>query len=156
MGINRGKQFEQKFKEDFLKLEGASIDRLYDTMNGYKSISQISDFIGYLFPHIFYLECKSIHGNTFPLTNLTQYDKLKYKVGIKGVRVGVIIWFTDHDKVLYVPISSITQMKNDCKKSINIKMLEDKKYFILDIPSIKRRVFLDSDYSVLSKLEEGQ
>lgn len=36
MAINKGKQFEEKFKEDFLKLEGASLDRLYDTMNGYK------------------------------------------------------------------------------------------------------------------------
>lgn len=156
MAINRGKQFEQKFKEDFLQIEGASIDRLYDTMNGYKSISQISDFIGYVFPHIYYLECKSIHGNTFPLANLRQYDKLVTKVGIKGIRTGIILWFIDHDKVVYVPVASVTEMKKDNKKSINIKMLESKDYFILEIPSVKRRVFLDSDYTILKELEEGQ
>src|SRR5574344_2565653 len=96
---NRGKQFEQKMKIDFLKtIENSTIDRLYDTVNGYKTISNISDFIGYSFPNIFYLECKSHYGNTFPLANLTQYDKLKAKVGIHGVRAGVIIWFIDHDR----------------------------------------------------------
>ena len=114
MATNRGKAFEARFKMDFLEtVPNASLDRLYDTTNGYKTISNISDFIGYSYPNIFYLECKSIHKNTFPLTNLTQYDKLVCKVGIPGVRVGMILWFIDHDVVLYVPISSITKMKKD-------------------------------------------
>lgn len=157
MSNNKGKAFEAKFKADFLKtVEGSTIDRLYDTTNGYKTISNISDFIGYCYPNIFYLECKSHEGNTFPFHNLTQYEKLKCKVGIRGVRVGVVLWFRDHDKVLYVPISSITKMMEDGKKSINIKMLEEKVYNIIDIPSEKKRVFLDSDYSCLTKLEDGE
>lgn len=155
MSSSYGKKFEIKFKEDFLKVENSTLDRLYDTTNGFKSISQISDYIGYIKPNIFYLECKSIEGNTFPFSNLTQYDKLKSKVGIPGVRTGVIIWFIDHQKVLYVPISSITKMKDDNKKSVNIKMLKDNLYNIVEIPSEKRRVFLDSDYSILTTLEEG-
>ena len=35
-------------------------------------------------------------------------------------------------------------------------MLESKDYFILEIPFNKRRVFLDSDYTILKELEEGQ
>ena len=155
MANNYGKKFEIKFKEDFLKVPNSTIDRLYDTTNGFKSVSQISDYIGYIKPNIFYLECKSIEGNTFPLGNLTQYDKLKSKVGVPGARAGVIIWFIDHEKVLYVPISSITKMKDDNKKSVNIKMLKDNLYNIVDVPSKKRKVFLDSDYSVLTILEEG-
>ena len=84
MGLSRGKQFEKKFANDFLKIENSSLDRLYDVTSGYKSISQISDFIGYIYPNIFYLECKTHKGNTFPLANLTQYEKLLPKVGIKG------------------------------------------------------------------------
>lgn len=156
MAQNYGKQFEQKFKEDFLKVENASLDRLYDVMFGYKAISQVSDFIGYIYPNIFYLECKSTHGNTFSLEKLTQYDKLLTKVGIKGVRTGVILWFVDHHKVLYVPISSIRKMKEDGKKSVNVKMLSENEYFILEIPSKLRRTFLDSDYSILTTLTEGQ
>ena len=106
MALNRGKQFENKFKEDFYKtMSNCSLDRLYDTTNGFKAISQVCDFIGYKQPNIFYLECKSHEGNTFPLNNLTQYNKLVAKVGIPGVRAGVIIWFIDHDRVIYVPIN---------------------------------------------------
>ena len=36
MAKNYGKEFEQKFKEDFLKLGDCSIDRLYDVLIGYK------------------------------------------------------------------------------------------------------------------------
>jgi len=157
MPNNKGKAFESKFKQDFLKtVPNSTIDRLYDTTNGFRAISNISDFIGYSYPTIFYLECKSKEGNTFPFQNLTQYEKLTVKVGIHGVRAGVVLWFRDHDKVLYVPISAITKMKEDGCKSINIKMLEEKVYNIIEIPSVKKRVFLDSDYSCLLNLEEGE
>ena len=155
MALNRGKQFENKFKEDFYKtMSNCSLDRLYDTTNGFKAISQVCDFIGYKQPNIFYLECKSHEGNTFPLNNLTQYNKLVTKVGIPGVRVGVIIWFIDHDRVIYVPINTITQLINDGKKSVNINKIEAEGYRIINIPSIKKRVFLDSDYSILMTLED--
>lgn len=94
-------------------------------------------------------------GNTFPLVNLTQYDKLKEKVGIPGVRTGVIIWFQEHNIVWYVPIATITQMKADGKKSVNVKKDLEAGYRIFNIPSQKKRVFLDSDYSVLLNLEDG-
>ena len=34
-------------------------------------------------------------------------------------------------------------------------MLDEGLYRIIEIPSKKKRVFMDSDYSVLMKLEEG-
>ena len=156
MGLSRGKQFEKKFANDFLKIENSSLDRLYDVTSGYKSISQISDFIGYIYPNIFYLECKTHKGNTFPLANLTQYEKLLPKVGIKGVRVGMILWMIEHDIIVYIPISSIKKMKEDGKKSFNIKMLKENTYRIIEIPSVKKRVFLDADYSVLKNLKEQE
>ena len=154
MAINRGKQFEDKFKEDFKKIPESSIDRLYDVMSGYKSIKQIADFIGYLYPNIFYLECKSHAGASVPMRNITQYDHLKTKVGIKGVRSGIVLWLYDKDKVYYVPTKTITQMKNDGEKSIGLRHIE--KYNIIEIPSVKKRVFMDSDYSILKTLKEGE
>ena len=71
MAVNRGKQFEAKFKEDFLKIPNSTIDRLYDSVSGYKSVSNISDFIAYRYPFCFYIECKSHEGNTFPFAKLT-------------------------------------------------------------------------------------
>ena len=151
--INRGKQFQQKFKQDFSKIPNSSIDRLYDPTSGYVSISNICDFICYVYPNIIYAECKSHKGNTFSLKNLTQYQKLISKIGIKGVRVGMILWFIDHDKVVYVPIKTIQQMIQQGKKSVNIKDIPN--YRIIQIPSIKKKVFLDSDYSILCNLQDG-
>ena len=71
----------------------------------FKSEGNICDFYGYIFPNLYYLECKSIEGNTFPLSNFTQYEKMKEKVGIHGVRAGVILWFVAHKKVVYIPVS---------------------------------------------------
>ena len=156
MAYNLGKKFEEQFKKDFSKIEDSSIDRIMDVMSGYKYISGISDFICYIYPNIFYIELKTHKGNTFPLDNLTQYDKLRFKVGIKGVRVGVVIWFQDHDTVVYVPISEITKMIKDGKRSVNIKYLYSQEYKMYLIPSQKKRTFMDSDYSILKELKEGE
>lgn len=146
---NYGKQFEQKFAQDMRSVPGVSIDRIYDVTYGYKSISNVSDFVVYKYPEIFYMEVKSIHGNTFPLTNLTQYEKLKAKMGIKGVRAGVTIWYVDHSRVIYVPIGTIKRMREEGLKSVNIRTIDDTDYEFINIPSVKKRVFMDSDYRVL-------
>lgn len=87
-----GKAFEERFKEDFLKtVPNCSLDRIYDVTFGYKDISNISDFIGYSYPYIFYLECKSHKGASLPFDVITQYPKLVKKVGIPGVRAGVVM-----------------------------------------------------------------
>lgn len=154
---NRGKQFEERFKEDWIRtVPDSSLDRIYDQVSGNKTISNISDFIGYKKPHIFYLECKSTRENTFNFRKLTQYEKLITKVGIPGVRTGVIIWFITHDRVIYVPIKTITQMKADGLKSVNIREIGDTDYKFYEIPSKKLRVFMESDYSILMTTEEGE
>ena len=123
-------------------------------MNGYKAIKQVSDFIGYVYPNIFYIECKSHRGASIPMANITQYDKLIKKAGIQGVRAGVVLWLVDKDKVLYIPMSTVKQLKDSGEKSIGIRHLEE--YNIKEIPSIKRRIFMDSNYKLLTELEEGE
>lgn len=146
-GINRGKQFEQKFRENCAQIPGISIDRLPDQFNGLKNSSNICDFICYKYPSLAYMEVKSCYGNTFPLHNLSQYERLLSKKNIRGVHPTVIVWFIDHDKVIAFPIHAVEQMHKDGLKSINIKnyMIYDH----LDIPSVKRRILMDSDYRVL-------
>lgn len=157
MATNKGKSFEQKLKEDWKRtIPNSSIDRIYDTVNGLKGVSNICDFIGFKKPNIFYLEAKSHKGNTFPFSNLRQYDKLVEKIGIDGVRTGVVIWFYSHDRVIYVPTSTIKKMKEDGCKSVNIRTIDVDGYRYIEIPSIKKRVYMDSDYSVLLGLEEGE
>jgi hypothetical protein len=157
MTMTKGKNFELVLREDWkFSVPDSTIDRIYDSVSGYKTISNVSDFIAYKMPNIFYLEAKTVKGNTFPFQNLTQYDKLSAKVGIPGVRAGVVIWFYEHDRIVYVPISSVTKMKEDGKKSINITTLDTDKYRFIEIPSVKKRVFMASDYSVLTETQEGE
>ena len=156
MPDNYGKNFEQKFKKDFLKtVTNSTIDRLYDPTNGYYSISNVCDFIGYSYPNIFYFECKTHKGASLPFDNITQYDKLKDKIGISGVRCGVVLWLYEKDVVYYIPISTVMKMKEDGKKSVGIKAVEEG-YNIKEIPSIKKRIFMDSDYSCLMNLKNGE
>lgn len=61
----------------------------------------------------------------------------------------------DHDTVLYIPISTFTKLIKDGKKSFNIKMVGDDTYPSIVIPSIKKRVFMDSNYSCLTDIPEG-
>ncbi len=155
MAITKGKQFEQKFKGDIAKISGSFCHRLPDQFNGYKNTSKNPcDFFVYMYPLFFMSEVKSTQGNTFYIKNFTQLDKMKDFVGIPGLRSGVIIWFIDHFRVLYVPTRTIQQMIQDGKKSVNIRTIETDGYDYLEIPSVKRRVFLDSDYTVLQSLPE--
>ena len=156
MAKNYGKEFEQKFKEDWLKsFPDGFLYRIPDQMSGYKTVSiNICDFIGFNDGILYLIESKSHRGASIPMGNITQYDKLKEKIGIKGVRVGVVLWLVDKDKVLYIPMSTIKQLKENGEKSIGIRHLED--YNIIEIPSVKKRVFMDSDYTILKSLKESE
>lgn len=153
MAINRGKQFEAKFRENCLRIDNISVDRLPDQFNGFKNSSNICDFVCYKFPSHVYIELKSCYGNTFPLGNLRQYEQLLSKKGIKGVHSIVIVWFIDHDIIIAFPIESIEQMLKEGLKSINIRTYAQYEHIV--IPTVKRRVLLDGDYNVLfDKLRE--
>lgn len=154
--ISRGKQFEQKFREDFSKIPGSVVIRLPDQVSGFKATSaNISDFFCYVKPTLFFIEVKSISGNTFPIKDLRQYELLKQHEGIPGLKRGVVIWFTEKDRVLYVPVSTFTKMIAEGKKSVNIRTIDSEDYDFVDIPSVKKRVFMDSDYSCLLDLPEN-
>lgn len=152
MATNRGKEFEVRFKQDFKKIPNSSIDRLYDPTAGFKGIKNICDFIGYVFPYIYYMETKSIKGNTFPFTKLTQYEKLLEKKDIYGSISGAIIWFIEHRKICWVGIEEFERLKNLGYKSINIKMLNDPNYSVVEIPTKTLRVNLEADYTKLIEI----
>ena len=152
MALNKGKAWEAVFKQDWKKsFPMGDINRLYDTQGGQLGISNISDFIGYSYPFIYYLECKSHKGGTWNFNNLTQYEKLCSKIGIKGVMAGVILWMIEKDLIVYLPITTIKKMKEDGLKSFSVKnyLQNQKEYDIITIPAKKKRVFMQGDYRVL-------
>lgn len=148
-----GKSFEEKFRRDWIKsFPNGTIDRLYDNMSGYRAVSNVSDFICYNYPLHYYIECKTHKGASIPFTAISQYDKLIKKSGIKGVRAGVVLFLYEKYKVLYIPATTIQQLKKDGKKSVGIKSIEEG-YNIIEIPSKKLKVYMDSDYSCLANLK---
>lgn len=147
MGVNLGKRWEAKFKECWKKtVPDSFILRLTDPQAGYYGVRNVCDFICYKDPLLFLVENKSTYGNTFPLANLRQYSSLiKYK-DVPGVVPGVMLWFIDHSKVIWVPITTFEKLYADEKKSFNVKMIGGDEYESFEIESTKKKVFLDSNY----------
>lgn len=154
MPKNRGKQFEQKFMNDWMvTFPNSFIFRLKDDTSQFKyTAANPCDFICFVKDRLFLIETKTIQGNTFPFSNLSQYDKLLSYSDIDGLVAGVIIWFVDHDRVVFIPVTTVKQMKSTQLKSANIRKGFDG-YNVIDIPSVKKRVFLNSDYTILSTLD---
>lgn len=148
MADSLGKKFEGVIKEAFEKVEGVSIDRIHDQMNGYAGSTNISDFIMYKYPHEYYIECKSVHGNTLPFSNITrnQWDGMLKKSQIQGVVAGVICWWVDKDVTKFLPIEYLQEFKDMGYKSIRYD--DDGSPFLtpfIEIQGKKKRVFFDYD-----------
>lgn len=152
MPLNLGKKFEFQFKKDLQKIKEAFIYRLPDQQNGYVGTSQNPcDFLFYKYPWFYLLECKSIHGNTFPIENLKQYNRLITFTGIQGLNCAVVLWFVDHDKILYIPIQTIKLLVTKKYKSVNINKLEQLENKYIEVPTVKKRIMCEGDYSFLEK-----
>ena len=152
MAINKGKAWEDKFRQDWRRcFPNSFMFRLKDQMTGYKETSgNPCDFL--CFPgngELFLIECKEHKGASIPFTAIPQYDRLLEYQGLPSVRAGVVLWLSDKDRVFWISIEEMEKMVKDGKKSIGLKMFEDKSYNIIEIPSVKKRVYLDSDYTVL-------
>lgn len=162
--VNRGKQFENVIKEAFEKVEGVSIDRIHDQTNGYAGSANISDFIMYKYPHEYYIECKSVHGNTLPFSNITknQWEGLLKKSKIEGVIAGVICWWVDRDVTLFIPIQLLQVEKNLGHKSIRydygscisareVRPNGTRFFRTHELKGKKKRVFFDYDMTTFFK-----
>lgn len=138
--------------ESFEKVPNVSIDRLHDQTNGFRGSQNICDFIVYKEPYEYYIECKSVHGNILPFSNITdtQWNGLLQKSQIEGVFAGVICWWVDKDITRFIPIQVLQMLKNDGKKSLNCYWdscvdVYNKRYSIPEIKGKKKRVFFDYD-----------
>lgn len=151
--INYGKKWEQKFKYDFAKLPNSYVLRLKDTMSKFKSVKQISDFVCYCYPYLWFMECKATKGGTFNLKKLTQYNDLLTTQNHFGISAGVVIWFYTKQRVCYVPIEELKRIKEDLKlKSISIKMIDDPNYKVYNVPGELKKFYMNCDYSFLLDL----
>ena len=149
MAENRGKKFERVIKEAFEKVPGVSIDRLHDQTNGFRGSENICDFIVYREPYEYYFECKSVHGASLPFSNITetQWNGLVNKATIEGVFAGVICWWIDKDKTVFIPIQELVAMRIVGMKSVRYNAIDDCEgdTTMIEIKGKKKRVFFDYD-----------
>lgn len=156
MAINRGKQFEDVVKNCLEKVQGVDVTRLHDQTNGYLGSRNPCDFIVYKYPYQYDIECKSVHENTFPFSNITdyQYYGLLKKAKIEGVVAGILVWWVDKDVTKFIPIEIIEILKNQGEKSIRWDAYIHPE--IISIEGVKKRVFFEYDFSkFFEEVENG-
>lgn len=151
MKFNYGKKFEDEFKKNWkISFPDTLVLRLHDDVGGYYGVDTPCDFI--CFPDsssLFMIECKTHKGASIPFSDIPQYERqLKY-MGLKNVYPGVILWLYEKDKILWISIEEMKKMRTDGEKSIGLRMLKNKQYDIYEIPSTKKRVFMNTDYTKL-------
>ena len=146
MAQNRGKQFEGVIKKAFERVAGVSVDRIHDQTNGYKNSSNVCDFIVYKYPYQYYIECKSVHGNTLSFTNITDNQRkgLLMKSQITGVFAGVICWWVDRDVTKFIPIQVLSWLDMVGYKSIRYDFTSEEGD-IIELHGKKKRVFWNYD-----------
>ena len=155
MAINRGKDFEWIIRESFERVPDTSVDRLHDQTNGFAGSTNICDFIVYHKPIIYYIECKSVHGNTLPFSNITknQWQGLLEKSKIDGVIAGIICWWIDKDVTAFLPIQVLQSIKEYLpeSKSIRWDIIHDCPD-VIEISGKKKRVFFEYDMEQFFKI----
>ena len=154
-----GKKFESRFAQDWKKcFPNTLIYRLPDQQSGYAGggSSNPCDFMCYPGDCFLMVECKAHAGASIPFSAIRQYDKMLGYKSLKKVFPGVVIWFYEKDTVIWVSIEEMEKMVNDGEKSIGLRMIDSKKpykktYNIINLPSIKLRTFMETDYNYLVK-----
>ena len=157
----KGKKFEGIIEEGFNKITDIQFIRLKDDNRGFKGVANPCDFLVYHKPYLYALECKSVHTNTFPFTNITdfQWKSLLEMSEVKGVKAGVIVWFVNNDETLYLSIKLLKRIRDSGKKSIHsypewlelVEAKDDWTYLV----GRKKRTYFDYDMEqFLNEMED--
>lgn len=150
MSVNRGKDFEKVFRECTERVPNVAVLRLNDQMNGFYGSKNPCDFVLYNKPYIYFIECKSVHGNRLPFTNISDYQwqEMTKVAKVDGVVAGVICWYIDRDVTLFIPIETLNALKCNGAKSVSYEIEGDDKFLTFTIQGKKKRIFFDYDMSL--------
>lgn len=157
MATNRGKDFENVIREAFERVSNTMVTRLPDPVQGYLGYRNICDFLIYHYPYFYCIECKSVHGNTLPFSNITdnQWEGMLKAAQYKGVIAGVICWWVDKDETRFIPIQALEVMRQTGIKSIRYDFPDCPE--IISVQGKKKRVFFDYDMNAFfGEVENGQ
>ena len=146
MAVNRGKAFEHIIREAFENETDVVVYRIPDQMSGMYGSKNPCDMFVYAVPTLFALELKSVHGNTLPFTNISEYQwqQMLKMSKVTGVVAGVICWYVDRDRTIFIPIQFLEMLKQNGAKSIRFDADD---IHISDIVGKKKKVFWEYDMS---------
>lgn len=151
MPYNIGVAFEQKFKEDWNKSFPNSLCfKVANQQAGYLSVNNYCDFICFDGKRLYMIDCKSHKGASFPIVDFPQFERLNGLKSIPNLITGVVLWLYEKDMVCFIPTYTFEKAISNKIKSINPKTIDRELYYIVEIPSVKLRTFMNSDYSVLT------
>lgn len=126
MPDNLGKEWEDVV-EGWLVQKNVCYDRIPDQMSGRKGSKNVCDYQAYLFPHVYYLECKECASSLFNmLQNISEYQwvNMLKKDRFPGVRAGYVIWMSSENRAFWVSPLRLELYYTSGKKSLSVDDLD--------------------------------
>lgn len=126
MADNLGKEWED-IVEEWLQKHDICYDRIHDQMSGRKGSTNVCDYDAFLYPHMYYIECKECASPTFNmLQNITEYQWINMLKKDKepGVRAGYVIWMSGAQRAFWISPLMLDLHYTAGKKSVTVVDLE--------------------------------
>lgn len=127
MPENLGKDWEGIVQE-WLERNNICFDRIPDQMSYRKGSKNVCDYTAYIFPHMYYIECKECASNSFNLLqNISEYQWINMlkKDTFPGVRAGYVIWMSSVNRAFWVSPLALDLYYSAGKKSVTADDLCD-------------------------------
>lgn len=148
MAVNRGKDFEAVVKDAFEKIPETHVYRIPDQVTYKVGSKNPCDFLVYHAPILYAIECKATNKPSLPFSNITEYQwsELLKMAEVRGVVAGILCWYVNNDRTIFIPIHFLETLKQNGAKSIRYDA-DDKS--IINIPGKKKRVFWEYQMDAL-------
>lgn len=143
--VSRGKDFESVVRSCMEKVPDTVVYRIPDQQNYMIGSKNPCDFFIYHKPVLYAIECKATNKPSLPFTNVTEYQwsELLKMSKVSGVVAGILCWFVNHDRTVFIPIQFLETLKQNGAKSIRYDADD---WAIIDIVGHKKRVFWEYDF----------
>lgn len=120
----RGKTFEDDFRESFNALPAVLCERLNDQEGRRRGVSAPCDFYVYSYPTLFFVELKSTRARRLEFGRISpnQWKGLAERSKIPGVIAGVLIEYQNmsEPRVKFYRIEQLVAMREAGKRSVSV------------------------------------
>lgn len=143
--VSRGKDFEAVVREAFERVPDTHVYRVPDQQTYRVGSKNPCDFLIYHKPVLYAIECKATNKPSLPFSNVTefQWTELLKMSQVSGVVAGILCWFVNNDRTVFIPIQFLETLKQNGAKSIRYDADD---WAIIEIQGRKKRVFWDYDF----------